>query len=211
MYKYLFNSKKISFLFLIITPIAVVIDVGLALLMKIIVDAGVSGDLRKLKLIIVISIFYSLFNIGVDILWHYLCGKLLQNATLGLKEDLLSGILRQNIDKFNKKNTSNYISLFTDSIRHYENEYFFNLCYTYRELLSFIISTISIILINPIIAITIIFLGFVQLAIPNIFTGKIQEKRKFYSNNLKTYSIYINYILIEYSCKVFFQKIINIG
>lgn len=122
--KYLLKNKKKLILFLITAPISALSSVGLAFVMKIIVNTATSGDINKFKKLILICIIYILVESILYFSYRAIRATLIKESVIELKQDLFNEILYKNSSDFNRNNSGEYISLLNNDIRLYE-EYFF--------------------------------------------------------------------------------------
>lgn len=189
--KYLLKNKKKLILFLITAPISALSSVGLAFVMKIIVNIATSGDINKFKKLILICIIYILVESILYFSYRAIRATLIKESVIELKQDLFNEILYKNSSDFNRSNSGEYISLLNNDIRLYEEYFFRNICVIYYQIFAFLFSGISMIMLDPLLAIIIFVLGLFPISIPFIFGNKISHYNKVYSDTNGKYTVSI--------------------
>lgn len=89
------------------------LEVGVAYVMMISIDYATSGSLEKLHLYLIGFLAYIVIKFLVDLFTGVLQTRALANATMNLRNTLMSKILRMNTSEYAKKNSGSYVAYMT--------------------------------------------------------------------------------------------------
>lgn len=178
MFNYIKEKKGVFALFLIATPIAVVLDVGLAILLRWITDAGISGNEFLLPKLIWISVIYIVLVSISDGSYRYSMLKLTNYATHAVRRDLFQSIFKRPLSEIRLKDKSYYVSMFLNDLENLKDQYFKYFCFSYHEILYFVVSIALLLKIDLIMAVTILVFAFIQLIIPIVFEALVEKKQE---------------------------------
>ncbi len=178
MRKYLFKSKGLLFLNLILAIIASVLGVYFAFILGQIVDVSISKNFLEFKKVLITGIILMVVSSIFAYLIRIFSGLYIKSTMSHLKGDVFNSILSKDISSFNSQNTANYISALNNDINLVEQDYFVNILTSFQYLSLFILGTYSIFKLNVYIAIATFVIGFIPLFIP-VFSKKkwVREKK----------------------------------
>lgn len=193
MKKYMLQKKGILF-FLLLTLDAVNVAL-MAVLLKQTLDAAISGDWNELMIaaffIVVFLVEYSLVSWGtraVKVLY-------ISDIMFGLKQDLLSNLLKEPVKKFSERNSAEYISLFNNELKLMEDNYIASVILIYRSVVILVVSLVIMLSIDPVVSFIAVILSFLPVLIPKLFGAKLSEAAGDYTKQLKKYNRFVDDIL----------------
>ena len=202
MLKYIFKLDIITILFFLLAPISAIFTIGISYIMQFILDTAVSGNIRKFKTVLSISIIYIFSSVILDYAYKILKSKKIRDISLNLKNDLIDKILNKDFYSFNTYDNSYFDNIFLNDINILENSYFNIVLISYYEIISFLVSLYLIINIDIYLTLVILFLCFIQMLIPYFLGNKssklvaksssINEK---YISNIK--NIFLGFEIIK--------------
>lgn len=191
MYKYLLRHKLLFALNIIFTIADSAINVAMALVLKLIVDAGSSGSMRDLKHAVIFFLIYILISITVWMAAKVLKACLLKKSLADLKNQIFTKIIYRNINTFNEENSAKNISLLTNDINILEQDYYTNLFDLFSNLVAFIIATIAMIRLNIYATIFVFAMGLITIGIPIISGKTLSRYRNAYSEAIGLFTVKI--------------------
>lgn len=198
MKKYLFKSKSLFFLNLILAIINSAIGVYFAFILGKIVDISVGGNLLEFKSILLTGILLMVVNAIFAYLIRIFRGLYIKNTMSILKMDVFNSILSKDIASFNSQNTADYISAISNDTNLVEQDYFINILNSFQYVSLFVLGTYSIFRLNIYIAIATFIIGFIPLLIPAIFQKEMGNRKKEYSNSLSSFTTKIKDIFLGF-------------
>lgn len=104
--------------------------------------------------------------------------KYVQQIMVKMKSDLFYSLFEYKIEDYKKKNIGDYISLFNNDIEMIENDYVFNIFQIYSNILGIVLQIIVALFINVRLTLLVMFIGFLILLFPSIFTKPIEKRRE---------------------------------
>lgn len=188
MRKYLFKSKGLLFLNLILAIIASALGVYFAFILGQIVDVSISKNFLEFKKVLITGIILMVVSSIFAYLIRIFSGLYIKNTMSNLKGDVFNSILSKDISSFNSKNTANYISALNNDTNLVEQDYFVNILTSFQYLSLFILGTYSIFKLNVYIAIATFVIGFIPLFIPVFFQKEMGKRKEEYSNSLSSFT-----------------------
>lgn len=198
MKKYLFKSKSLFFLNLILAITHSAIGVYFAFILGKIVDISVGGNLLEFKSILLTGILLMVVNAIFAYLIRIFRGLYIKNTMSILKMDIFNSILSKDIASFNSQNTADYISAINNDTNLVEQDYFINILNSFQYVSLFVLGTYSIFKLNIYIAIATFIIGFIPLLIPAIFQKEMGNRKKEYSNSLSSFTTKIKDIFLGF-------------
>lgn len=191
MYKYLLRHKFLFLLNITFTIADSALNVAMAFVLKLIVDAASSGSMNDLKNSVIIFLLYTLVSITVWIMTRVLRASLLKKSLVELKNQIFSKIIYRNISLFNEENSAKNISLLTNDINILEQDYYNNLFDLFSNLVAFIIATVALIRLNIYVAIFVFIAELIPMSIPAIFGKSLSKYRDKYSDSIGLFTVKI--------------------
>ena len=186
--KYLFKSKGLLFLYLILAILNSALGIYFAFILGNIVDVSVSGNFLEFKNILKSGIILMVISNISAYLIRIFAGLYIKNTMSNLKEDVFNSILSKDISSFNSENTANYISALNNDTSLVEQDYFVNILGSFQYISLFILGTYSIFKLNVYIAIATFIIGFIPLLIPVFFQKETGKRKERYSNSLSSFT-----------------------
>ena len=188
MRKYLFKSKGLLFLNLILAIITSALGVYFAFILGQIVDVSISKNFLEFKNVLITGIILMVVSSILAYLIRVFSGLYIKNTMSHLKGDVFNSILSKDISSFNSQNTANYISALNNDTNLVEQDYFVNILTSFQYLSLFILGTYSIFKLNVYIAIATFVIGFIPLFIPVFFQKEMGKRKEEYSNSLSSFT-----------------------
>ncbi|MHB1394816.1 MAG: ABC transporter ATP-binding protein [Clostridia bacterium] len=188
MNKYLFRSKKLFSVIIILIILSSTLNVLLAFLFQYIIDIGISRDLDKFQNGIILAICFVIAEFIISFLSKVLNAEYIKKSIIYIRQDIFSGILKKNISAFVDENSSRFISTLTNDITMIEQDYFKSTFAMIKYVFLFVFALISLIRINYFIAVLILVLGWIPLIVPQIFAKKIEKLKKNYSDSISIFT-----------------------
>ena len=207
MKRYIFKFKGLFALNIIAIILSACLTVSVAYILKIIVEAGTSKDIYKLKGAAIVSILFLIVGSFVSFAQKALRAKFIQKSLTAIKVDIFSKIINMNIKTFKEENSASYISTLTNDIKILEDDYFDNILQSFYQIASFILASISLTIINPIMTVTVFIGGILPISVPLIFNKKLSTMKKTYSNDLSIFTAKVKDMLTGFEV----IKSFNIG
>ncbi len=99
--------------------------------------------------------------------------KCVKKACLNLRTDVMSGLFCETPFNFNKKNSSEYISLMNQNMSLVEENYFKNKLCIYESIVSIVFAVILLVVMNPVIAAVSLVLMSIPSLLPRLFSKKL--------------------------------------
>lgn len=191
MYKYLLRHKLLFALNIIFTILDSALNVAMALVLKLLVDASSSGSIKDLKYAVIVFLMYIFISIIVWMVAKVLKACLLRRSLADLKNQIFSKIIYRNINEFNEENSAKNISLLTNDINILEQDYYNNLFDLFSNLVAFIIATIAMIRLNIYAAIFVFAAELIPIGIPIISGKTLSRYRNAYSEAIGLFTVKI--------------------
>jgi len=188
MKKYFLKHKlllSISVLFIILSAIT---DVSFAFIIKSVIDVGTNGTVTDLIVTVGSAVLFIVVAFMFSFLRMYFQAKYVTASLVTFKKDIFKSVMNRDIKSFKARNSAKYISTLTNDITIIEQDYFYNVLEIIDNIFIFIISTVSIMIINVQITIGVCIIGALPIIIPILFAKKVSLSKKTYSDNLGTFT-----------------------
>ncbi|QIB27401.1 ABC transporter ATP-binding protein [Caloranaerobacter azorensis] len=198
MKKYLYKHKGLLIINIILMFVLTLTDIILALGLKEIVDSGVNKNIDRFKEILFYAIIFVILSFLLDYIVDVMKAKYINKTFLDLKEDLFSKLIQKDIMSFRKQNISHYISMFTNDITMLEQDYFNTILDFIYQSFRLITATVTIVVINPYLLVTVIIVGGLPILIPNLFGKKVSQYKKEFSDSLSNFTTSMKEFLSGY-------------
>lgn len=175
MWKNLFRDKKLSIVAIICIVFRSLFEVGLAGVLKIVINTVVKGYSIEIIKIFAISIAYIL----IASFLNYFAAKyrrlLIKNCSSYLREEGFKAIMKQSLNCFYSNNQGKYMNMLTKDIEILEESYFNVILDAFTGIIQFIVATIIMFIISPFLGIFIIVMTLLQILLPKIKGNKIAD------------------------------------
>lgn len=197
--RYLFIKQKLTFfLYLLLSIIFAGFEVFLAYIMSVCVDLALSGEISHFLTTGLLFVLYIFLFIIADYLTKYVRNRILKNAEIMLRNDIIHGIFTKSILSFHEKNTADYVSTMSNDLDMIITSSFQTALYMIPDILSFAVSFICIFSISWQIALYIVVLTLVSLTIPKILSPKISTAKSEQSQNASDFTVAANEHLLGF-------------
>lgn len=187
--KYIAVRRTHLCLFLILAPAFALVEVGLAYVMSDAIDYAMGGELSDIGHYIRAFALYIAMSFATGYGYKSIRRKLMANCMTALKTDVHSKIIKLPFDKFQEKNSAEYISMMTTNMDIVQDSYFNIILSLYPEMLQFLVSTIAMFLLAPVLGIYVLLLAVGQMLVPSIFTERIARKGKLAADSQKEHVV----------------------
>lgn len=152
--------------------------VGLAFILKILIDLGVDGKVEDLfALIPIISALLALYLI-INIIHYYLKNIYVMRALVSYKDAISKLIINKNLADFRKKNTGSYISVINNDVKTIETDYVEGNLIIITQLSLFIMGLSAMFYLNVQIAIVVVVLSLLPIISTIAFNGKVARSQQ---------------------------------
>lgn len=189
MFSYFYKKQTCRFWMLIVLMVlSCGLEVGTAYIMSACVNIALSGNLEHELNYIVLFCAYILVYFIVDYFGRKLKYQVLMTARKNLRDDLLSRTEMLALPDFHKKNSGEWISVFTNDIDIVDSSYFGILLNMFPALLTLVISVILVFGISPFIALFILFFSLVQMLVPRVMGPKIAKEKAALSSSAASFT-----------------------
>lgn len=119
-----YRNNKINMLVAYMLSACIAItNIGIAFIMKLLLEVVAQKDIEKLIQIIFIAVAYLLVDLLLSLLNRFFYSRYVRKAISQYKEKAFSDILKKNISSFNNEITSKYLSAFSNDVEIIENAY----------------------------------------------------------------------------------------
>ena len=171
MWRLMFKNKLIFAITIFFLVLRSIFEVGLAILLKNLIEVAMGHSFRKMIDLMIIAILY----ICIASLINYCAAKsrrvLIKRCISYIRKRGFESIMNRETGRFYSSSRSYYINIFTKGMDILENSYFHVILDMLVGLTQFITAGILISLISPILGAFILTMSLIQLAIP-MFSGK---------------------------------------
>lgn len=190
---YLFSGQKmISALYLLTVIVFSILEVMLAYIMSKCMDLAVGKQMEQFFRYGLLFLIYIAVFTGADYFRKYLCGRILMTAQISLRKDMIEGILKKSVFSFHRKNTADYLSALSNDTEMIGSSCFQTVLSLFPDMLSFIISFISIFFFSWQMALYIVFFTVLSLLIPRMLTPRISAAKQRQSEEAAGFSVAAN-------------------
>ena len=182
MRNYLKYKNKITFAgYIFFQTLQILVTVCVALLLNWMVDQislalgnhdSALGIVSLLKDFIVCAVYAVILGMLVFVSGK-LKAKCVKKACLNLRTDIISGLFCETPFNFNKKNSTEYISLMNQNMTLVEENYFKNKLSIYESIVSIVFAAILLVMMNPVIAAVSLILMSIPSLLPRLFSKKL--------------------------------------
>ena len=175
---YLYKNKSLFVLYLVLAPINALVEVGLAYTMSVAVDFAMNGKLSDISQYIFSFIFYVFLSFLTGYATANVRFHLLEIATGSLKANIHSCITRVWVQDFQSYNSSSYLADLTVNMDMIRDSWFDTLLQLYPNTVKFIVATMAMFLLSPLLGFYVVIFAAIQAVIPSYFTKHIADLGK---------------------------------
>ena len=172
---HLFTNKHLYFSSIFLSLILSAMNVGLAFILKILIDLGVTGEASELFDMLWITIGLLAIYLVIHILHYKLKNKYVMRALIGYKNAILRIIINKNLVDFRKKNTGSYISVINNDAKTIETDYVEGNLIIITQTALFIMGLSAMFYLNAQIAIVVIVLSLLPIIATVTLNVKVER------------------------------------
>ncbi len=187
MIRYMTKKKRLTVSVILLMIASSVGGTLFSLVMSALVDC-VSGQQDRL----LPTFLYSLLFVVVYCLlrggYCYAEAYMIAETRKNLKNDLFEHIYLQNMEDFEAQSSAGYINELSNNVTIMEDTYFRNIISTGQMLVAFLSSSLITILVQPVMLLVMLALGFLMLATTRLTTRPLERSMKEYSGKLSEYT-----------------------
>lgn len=178
LFSYLYNGQKLRFVCtVLLTIISSLFEVALVYVMMQCIDLAMGGSMSQAMSFAYWLIFYLVTYFVVDYFAKRLKWKTLETAQLNLRNDVTKSILARPINTFRAKNTGSWLAMITTQCDMIEESYFKMWFNVFSELFSFLVSSIILCFISPLLTLFVFITACIQMFVPKFMGPMIAKKR----------------------------------
>ncbi|MBL4937726.1 ABC transporter ATP-binding protein [Clostridium sp. YIM B02515] len=189
MKKYFFKYKALLSVNIIFIVACSIMEILIAFMIKSVIDTGNGTNVTNIYKVSFLSIIFILIMYILNYFRIIFQAKYIKRTLITLKKDIFQNIIQKDIRSFNDVNSASYISTLTNDITIIESDYFISILNLITNVTRLILGSIAIFMINIYIAICIFAMAFLNLLVPVIFSKKVINLKKSYSDALSDFTI----------------------
>ena len=171
------NKKNIVFTY-IFSAMTAFLSIGLAFIMKFLLEVATGKSYRKLIVMVVITIIFLIVDFINSLLYRYFSNNYITQAVKGYKDYAFEKILDKNINSFNTETTSRYLSSFSNDIEVIEKSYIKGSIEIVNKLILLIGGLMSMLYMDFMLTIIVIITSYFSYLLSNIMGKKLVELEK---------------------------------
>lgn len=195
MKKYIFTDKKLLIGSVCFSILVTLSDIGIAFIIKTILDLGSNGTIKELKNVVIFSLMFVAVTYVISYIGRKFQALYIKKIMVKLRGDIIEKILEKNMSNYFEKNSAEYISIITNDLKVLESSYFNNIIEIISNFFRLIVSAIAIIYLNKYISICIFIIVGISIYLPVLFSKKISYCKKEYSDKYSANTVKIKDIL----------------
>lgn len=198
MKRYIRKQYKLLICTFLLCGVYSIMNVGIAVLLQSIVDIATSKDLNNFINLSLIAGVYIIILSGVYYIYHRTINQLSRNIIIDLRNDLFTGILQKDYERYISNDSSVYISALINDINLLESSYLIPFINLIQNSLMFIFTIILLLKYGGMITVWLTFLLLIIMILPKKLGGIMQRKQIKLSNEMKSFTETIRDYLFGY-------------
>ncbi|MBO0996116.1 ABC transporter ATP-binding protein [Bacillus sp. SD088] len=190
----LFKNKFLFISTIIISILLACFNIGLAFILKWLVDISVDGTTSELIRLVQMVIGFLVLYLVLSITHYLLKNKYIKNALTRYKEVICQIIIRKDLTDFKKKNTGSYISVISNDVKTIETDYVQGNLILVTQIALFILGLAAMFYLNVLVAIVVLILSLVPIIVSVVFNGRVafhqtgvSEKNEGFTTTIKDF------------------------
>lgn len=190
----LFKNKFLFISTIIISILLACFNIGLAFILKWLVDISVDGTTSELIRLVQMVIGFLVLYLVLSITHYLLKNKYIKNALTRYKEVICQIIIRKDLTDFKKKNTGSYISVISNDVKTIETDYVQGNLILVTQIALFILGLAAMFYLNVLVAIVVVILSLVPIIVSVVFNGRVafhqtgvSEKNEGFTTTIKDF------------------------
>ena len=176
MNKYFLHNKKKLIIYLLLSPAMSITSVLFASSLEPLVNSATQKDLVVMLRAIVLFVLIVIADLTTAYFHKISRENLRKEFLIGLKNDLFAGIMSKSFKEFRKEPPSFYVSMMQRDVKKVSTDYFDSVCGIYRVSISFTVTVIALINVNPWICLINVAIALFSVFIPRIFEGRLKKR-----------------------------------
>lgn len=193
-----FYIKQNKVLFIVTILVSVIASLGyvfMAILLQQLLDIAVGKDMQQFVRMVLFSIFY--FTVlGIFLyLQSLLSKKVICKIMRQIRSDVFRGTVDHSIEDFNKKNTADYISIITNDVKMIEDNFLLPLFEVVQYAVIFTASFLLMVYFDIIVTVCVIVAIAIMFLIPSFLGNSLEKRQKKYSSKLADFTVSLKDIL----------------
>lgn len=172
----LLQNKFLIAVYLFLSLLGSIVEVGLAYAMSISIEYAMAGSLEDLPQYLLLFVLYILLGAIVGYAGARTRFKILSLVMADVKQTLHEHIMSFSLQQFQAENSASYIADLTVHMETIRSSWYNTILSLCPCILKFVISTIAMFVLSPVLGLYVIVLALIQTSIPYFFTKKIAEK-----------------------------------
>ena len=193
-----FYIKQNKVLFVATILVSVIASLGyvfMAILLQQLLDIAVGKDIQQFIRTVLFSIFYFAV-LGIFLyLQSLLSKKVICKIMCQIRSDVFQGTVYHSIEDFNKKNTADYISIITNDVKMIEDNFLLPLFEVVQYAVIFTASFLLMIYFDIIVTICVIVAIAIMFLIPSFLGNSLEKRQQKYSSKLADFTVSLKDIL----------------
>ena len=193
-----FYIKQNKVLFIVTILVSVIASLGyvfMAILLQQLLDIAVGKDMQQFVRMVLFSIFYFAV-LGIFLyLQSLLSKKVICKIMRQIRSDVFRGTVDHSIEDFNKKNTADYISIITNDVKMIEDNFLFPLFEVVQYAVIFTASFLLMVYFDIIVTVCVIVAIAIMFLIPSFLGNSLEKRQKKYSSKLADFTVSLKDIL----------------
>ena len=193
-----FYIKQNKVLFIVTILVSVIASLGyvfMAILLQQLLDIAVGKDMQQFVRMVLFSIFYFAV-LGIFLyLQSLLSKKVICKIMRQIRSDVFRGTVDHSIEDFNKKNTADYISIITNDVKMIEDNFLLPLFEVVQYAVIFTASFLLMVYFDIIVTVCVIVAIAIMFLIPSFLGNSLEKRQKKYSSKLADFTVSLKDIL----------------
>ena len=193
-----FYIKQNKVLFIVTILVSVIASLGyvfMAILLQQLLDIAVGKDMQQFVRMVLFSIFYFAV-LGIFLyLQSLLSKKVICKIMCQIRSDVFRGTVDHSIEDFNKKNTADYISIITNDVKMIEDNFLLPLFEVVQYAVIFTASFLLMVYFDIIVTVCVIVAIAIMFLIPSFLGNSLEKRQKKYSSKLADFTVSLKDIL----------------
>ena len=193
-----FYIKQNKVLFIVTILVSVIASLGyvfMAILLQQLLDIAVGKDMQQFVRMGLFSIFYFAV-LGIFLyLQSLLSKKVICKIMRQIRSDVFRGTVDHSIEDFNKKNTADYISIITNDVKMIEDNFLLPLFEVVQYAVIFTASFLLMVYFDIIVTVCVIVAIAIMFLIPSFLGNSLEKRQKKYSSKLADFTVSLKDIL----------------
>lgn len=190
------KKNKVAFGFqLVVTAIISALNIISALLLKYIIDVAISGTIKNLNQMLIISGIYILSLLVISFICNGVKSTYIRTAMQNIKFQVMKDVLSSDINMMNSSNTSKYMSIFSNDIPSLETDYVENLLVFIQNVITAVLGVLMMAYLDVTLFVCVIVVSVVTFSISGLFSKGSAKIEKDTTDSNETFVTFVNELL----------------